>query len=100
MALLCGRGVWCFQPFARGPKRGRVGLATALHDALPLFIVFRPFREFVSLVNHFSNAKILFQSSFMLMTFHCFSLASVISASLNVPMGDFAPYSNSRALSS
>jgi hypothetical protein len=33
----------------------------------------------------------IFQSSFMLMTVPFFSLAAASSASLKVPMGDFAP---------
>ena len=49
--------------------------------------------------NLFPNAKIVFQPSFILMTFHFLSVASVINASLKFPMWDFAPYSNSRVLS-
>ena len=40
---------------------------------------------------HGSNAKIVFQSSFMLMTVQPLFLASAISASLNVPIFDSAP---------
>ena len=40
---------------------------------------------------HFSNAKIRFQSFFMLITDQPFFFASAISASLNVPTLDFGP---------
>jgi hypothetical protein len=44
----------------------------------------------ILLVQLFSNAKTCFQSSFMLITVQLFFLASAISASLNVPMCDWA----------
>lgn len=53
-------------------------------------------RSFRFLLSHlpaylFSNAKTIFQSFFMLMTFHFFSVASAISASLNAPICESAP---------
>ncbi len=42
-------------------------------------------------VHLFSGAKMVFQSSFMLMTVQSFFFASAISASLNVPIFDSAP---------
>jgi hypothetical protein len=45
----------------------------------------------VSSIHLFSNAKIFFQSSFMLMTVQPSFFASAISASLNVPIFDSAP---------
>ena len=43
------------------------------------------------LFSHFSNAKIRFQSFFMLMTVQAFFFACAISASVNVPTLDFGP---------
>ena len=40
---------------------------------------------------HLLASKICFQSSFMLMTVHFFSVAPSISASLNVPIFDSGP---------
>ena len=40
---------------------------------------------------HLSNAKMRFQSSFMLITFQLFFFACAIYASVNVPTLDFGP---------
>jgi hypothetical protein len=40
---------------------------------------------------HFTGGKIVFQSSFMLITIQPFFFASAMSASLNVPIFDSAP---------
>lgn len=45
----------------------------------------------VLIAYHLSNAKICFQSSFMLITVQFFFLASPMSASVNVPTLDFGP---------
>src|SRR5262245_57266569 len=68
------------------------------------FVFIFGFLSFVSPLTNvnysFSGGKIVFQSSFMLMTIQPFSFASSMRASLNVPIFESVPYAYSRLASS